>query len=201
MKKSRPYRDSRGRFAKKPVQRSKAPASKRSRVTEARRDPMSRKIRDVERAISIVKPKRGTSVKVGETRLITPTKAGKRALARSLAGAKVPKGKKALFTADIVVRYRDPKTGKFTTREMGGVVLPRDKDIRRRKGETIAQARKRVMEARIMGAVMTLKDQVYGEYSDQRKRRLRGSNPRGELKRIKKQRAVRFRVKLRREVL
>jgi hypothetical protein len=161
--KKSPARDARGRFKSKARVRDK---STRQRVGKREAPPraalgrsLPKRVRDVDDAVRVLgreRIKRGVTT-LGATRRLTPTRAGFRALDKTLlAIQRTQRGKRKadLFTFDLQLRYRDSDGNIVTVPPAADLIMPRAADVKRRrkKGESMAAAFRRLVEQEIKAA-------------------------------------------------
>jgi len=168
----------------------------------------------VERALATLRGKvKPGPIRVGQTRRITPTKAGFRALDRMVSEvtrAQRVRKRAAAFTVNLKIRLRGPDGRYVSLPPLEGIGLPLSAEVaaRRRKGESDAAAFKRLSEETLRRAVFRQADIMFGDYRQTRagrtweSARLAGDwkKARRALKRIKAQRDLTFQVELVRQV-
>lgn len=186
---------------RKTREKSAPPSPRRRRVPS-----IVRNIEDTEAALRVVRDRvKPGSIKLGTTRYLTPTRAGFRALDKSLlAVQRASKKKGAAFHLNLTIRFRDTR-GRFVKVQAQGVGVPRLKDIRPRKGETRASAFRTAVEQQVMSAVFRRISAETVGY----KQRVDVSGPvkrrsavqvKKELQRIKRTRQATFKVEVVRDV-
>lgn len=187
---------------RKTREKSAPPSPRRRRVPS-----IVRNIEDTEKALQVVRERvKPGSIKLGKTRYVTPTRAGFRALDKTLLGVqKAQRRKGAAFHLNLTIRFRDTR-GKFVKVQAQGVGVPRLKDIRPRKGETRASAFRTAVEQQVMSAVFRRISAETIGYKERRQEA--GARPtkrsaaqvRKELQRIKRTRQATFKVEVVRDV-
>lgn len=194
-----PLRDERGRFVKAKPKR--APRTKPRRAAKPPEPRLSRRLQEVEGALELLGAKVKPSRHLVGTRKVTPTKQGFAALRRTVKElsrelAKLAKrGKLRTFTYDLTVSVKREGPIKVV-----GVGVPRLRDIRPRKGETKAQAVRRVIEEQIRRQVFdTLAGQFKPTPYKARLSKLHGAAARSYLRSVKRSRGAGFRVEFYRE--
>lgn len=171
------------------------------------RPSISKRILDTERAISTLGEsavKRG-SITLGQTRRITPTRQGMKAIGRALKAVnKVNRvGKERVFTYDLEGTYRgsDGKLHKFSRRQVG---IPRLRDIKPKKGESKTAALNRVVQDRIRREIMGILKDRLGGYTGQEAfkggRAISKREAAEALRKFKRTREVKIKIRFRREV-
>lgn len=184
----------------------KAKGGTRTTGTRRRGPSIVRRLKDTERAIKTLGEKnvrRGSHV-LGETRQLTPTKQGFKAVKGVIREVNKASrvGKRRTFTYDLEGSFRgaDGKLHKF---KRGQVGIPRLRDVKRKKGETQAAALSRVVEERIRRELMGILRDKLGGYVLAEKfkgRKISPKKAREQLERLKRTREVKFKVRFRREV-
>jgi len=164
-KRGKRKRDALGRFVgpgrKRTFRPQAAVAARRGGSGSERGVParlLGKRVRDVERSIRTLGRERVKAgpIVIGKTRRLTPTRQGFRALDKLLLEIQRAHGTEgaSAFTFDLQLRYRD-KRGRFVNPpKVKGALLPRMADVRRRrkKGESMAGAFRRLVETEIKAA-------------------------------------------------
>ena len=146
----------------------RASKSKRVRPTrgpKARRSSLPQRVNWTEEAIKILGEEQvRRRIEIGETGWLTPTKSGFAALDDLLLELQRASSanKRALWTYDLVIRFRGPN-GEYVTRFFAGVGFPRMRDINanlrsieRRRGKKFtsdAEAYRHVAESGVIAAI------------------------------------------------
>ncbi len=165
-KKPKPARDARGRFKSK----ARGASTRKGRTGDVRptrrmsgtRDlpgrNIAKRVREVDEAVRTLgrgRIKKGVTT-LGATRRLTPTRAGFRALDKTLLAIQRSgrKGKRDLFTFDLSLHYRDSDGKLVKVPPARDLIMPRLQDVKRRrkKGESLAAAFRRLVEQEIKAA-------------------------------------------------
>lgn len=140
-------------------------------------------------------------IKLGGTREYTPTTRGYKAVRETLAGISSTKGG-AIYTADIRIRYRDPKTGRFKTRTIEGLGVPRPQDVAKLPRSKRTRGVRRLFMAEARRAIHAELNTVFKRDSPKKRRGAKRMTARAayqSLLKFKRERSARVRFTFYRE--